>query len=494
MISKNSIILTASQQRAMAQMQAFVHDSSVRCFVLTGYAGTGKTTLMHTLIQYLKQQNLTYCLLSSTGRAAKILSNYTGEKAGTVHHLIYSYKGFNKDLSDAKDDLTADEVGQLYLNFELSTHNSEEDDSIIYIVDEASMLGDCATQIIQALFGSGRLLKDLFDHDLRPKSKFIFVGDPCQLPPISSSISPALSPDYLQHTFGYATQHVMLTEIMRQKGDSSIIQAANSIRKLWTNAPETEDYYRVKVWGKLPITQYADIHFLPTVEDMINLQVHLINEYGYNESTFICQSNKDCSRISHEIRNRLGRMGGIQPHDLLMVTQNQLTTGLMNGDMVEVVSVNPKHERVMVDTKQHYRTELYFVEITVRELVTGREYTTLILENLLDIVQANLDARQQTGLFLDFIMRMKSQGITQKKDKLVFDTALRNDPYLNALRCSYGYAITCHKAQGGEWNSVFIYPMRNIMLNPIKANYQWIYTAVTRAKNNVYLCNDFYYC
>ena len=91
-------------------------------------------------------------------------------------------------------------------------------------------------------------------------------------------------------------------------------------------------------------------------------------------------------------------------------------------------------------------------------------------------------------------MRMKSQGITQKKDKLVFDTALRNDPYLNALRCSYGYAITCHKAQGGEWNSVFIYPQRNIMLNPTKAKYQWIYTTVTRAKNKVYLCNDFYYC
>ena len=193
-----------------------------------------------------------------------------------------------------------------------------------------------------------------------------------------------------------------------------------------------------------------------------------------------------------DVRSRLGFSGNVQPHDLLLVTQNQQTTGLMNGDMVEVVSVNKNHERVMVDTPNHHRSELYFVEVTVKELFSQRTYTTLLLESLLNSTMPNLDPRQQTGLFLDFIMRMKRKDITQKKNKEQFDKVMQTDPYLNALRCSYGYAITCHKAQGGEWDSVYIVPQRNIMLNPIKASYQWIYTALTRAKKTAYFVRDFY--
>ena len=173
------IQLTPSQQRALQQMKAFVHSSD-RCFILTGYAGTGKTTLMHTFILYLKEQNISYKVLSSTGRAAKILSNYTGEEANTIHHLIYSYQGFNQDLSDTKEDVTVDEVGQLYLNFGLSSCDEEDIDATIYIIDEASMVADNADSLItQARFGSGRLLKDLFDYDQRKIAKYIFVGDPC---------------------------------------------------------------------------------------------------------------------------------------------------------------------------------------------------------------------------------------------------------------------------------------------------------------------------
>lgn len=487
-----TIQLTPSQQRALQQMKVFVHSSD-RCFILTGYAGTGKTTLMHTLIQYLKEQKLCYKLLSSTGRAAKILSNYTGEEANTIHHLIYSFHGFNKDLSDAKENVTVDEVGQLYLNFGLSSCDEEDIDATIYIIDEASMIADRASSVvIQALFGSGRLLKDLFDYDKRPGAKYIFVGDPCQLPPISETISPALSPTYLQGTFNYAAKKVMLTEIMRQSGESSIIRAADAVRKLWSNAPDSNTHYPVKVWGKLLFSMYADICLLPSAETMICKYVNTIRQYGYNSSTLICQSNKDCHSMANEVRSRLGFSGNVQPHDLLLVTQNQQTTGLMNGDMVEVVSVNKTHERVMVDSPDHHRSELYFVEVTVRELFSQRTYTTLLLESLLNSTMPNLDSRQQTGLFLDFIMRMKRKNITQKKDKEQFDKVMQTDPYLNALRCSYGYAITCHKAQGGEWDSVYIVPQRNIMLNPIKASYQWIYTALTRAKKTAYFVRDFY--
>lgn len=486
------IQLTLSQQKALQQMEAFVH-SSERCFILTGYAGTGKTTLMHTLIQYLNEQNIRYNLLSSTGRAAKILSNYTGEEASTIHHLIYSYSGFNQDLSDAKEDVTVDEVGQLYLDFGLSSCDEEDADATIYIIDEASMVADTGeTLITQARFGSGRLLKDLFDYDQRPNAKYIFVGDPCQLPPISESISPALSPLYLMSKFHYFARKVMLTEIMRQSDESSIIRAADAIRKLWSNAPDTDEHYPVKVWGKLLFSRYSDIRLLLSTEAMICKYVDTIQQHGYDASTLICQSNKDCNSMAREVRSRLGFSGSVQPHDLLLVTQNQLTIGLMNGDMVEVVSVNRSHERIMLDTPHHYRSELYFVEVTVKELFSQRTYTTLLLESLLNSTMPNLDSRQQTGLFLDFIMRMKRKDITQKKHKEQFDKAMQTDPYLNALRCSYGYAITCHKAQGGEWDSVFIIPQRNIMLNPTKAKYQWLYTALTRARKTVYFVRDFY--
>ena len=284
----------------------------------------------------------------------------------------------------------------------------------------------------------------------------------------------------------------MLTEIMRQSGESSIIRAADAIRKLWSNAPDSSTHYPVKVWGKLLFSFYSDIHLLPSVETMVCKYVNTIRQYGYNTSTLICQSNKDCHNMALEVRSRLGFSGNVQPHDLLLVTQNQLTTGLMNGDMVEVVSVNKTHERVMLDTPNHYRSELYFVEVTVKELFSQRTYTTLLLESLLNSTMPNLDSRQQTGLVLDFIMRMKRKDITQKKNKEQFDRGMQTDPYLNALRCSYGYAITCHKAQGGEWDSVYIVPQRNIMLNPTKASYQWIYTALTRAKNAVYFVSNFF--
>lgn len=177
-----------------------------------------------------------------------------------------------------------------------------------------------------------------------------------------------------------------------------------------------------------------------------------------------------------------------------MVVQNQMTTGLLNGDMVEVVSVGSQREKTMrnITNMKGFRTDLVFREITVKELFTQKEYTTLILETTLTNKQCNLDSRQQSGLFLDFILRMKDKGITEKESKKQFDMEMQRDPYLNALRCSYGYAITGHKAQGGEWDSVYIQLPRNITLNPIKNNYQWFYTALTRAKSTVHLCKDFF--
>lgn len=491
-----NIALTQSQQKVLDQLKDFIFKSKDRVFILKGYAGTGKTTLMRFLIKELVKENQLFRLLSTTGRAAKILSNYTKNEASTIHSMIYKFKDFNEDISkiDVKTP-SADSTGQLFLVFEPTVLNTEDRDSVIYIVDEASMISDIAEKdIVQAQFGSGRVLKELIEYDKMPASKFIFIGDPCQLPPVQGTVSPALTTDYFSTTFKLKAQEGVLTEIMRQ--DNSIIAAGTYIRKQWDKAPELESAYPGKVWGPaLHLSSFKDFVIHDQQTDMEREYLNIIKEKGYNDSIFICNSNAKCQEASFKIRTALGLSGCVQNKDLLMVIQNQNTTGLMNGDMVEVLDIRPESNRIIktVQTPNGYHTTLEFREIKVKELFTQKEYTTLILENTLHPTnQVNLDAQQQSGLFLDFIIRMKRKGIDHKRDSEEFEKAMRIDPFLNALRCNYGYAVTCHKAQGGEWNSVFIQMPRNITFKPTKTKYQWFYTALTRAKLQVHLCKDFF--
>lgn len=491
----NDITLTSSQQKVLKRMTDFVFHSTDRVFILKGYAGTGKTTLMRFLIQELDKNKQQFKLLSTTGRAAKILSNYTECEASTIHGMIYKFKDFNQDVSNFDGKSNAkDKSGQLFLVFEPTVLDVKDRTGVVYIVDEASMMSDMADEdITQAQFGSGRLLKELLDYDRLPASKFIFIGDPCQLPPVLGTESPALSPDYFTSTFKLKAQEGVLTEIMRQ--DNSIITAGAYLRKLWDKAPDSENAYPGKVWGaSLQLSSYKDFVIMEKTEDMEKEYLNVIRTKGYNDSIFICNSNAKCQAEAQHIRKALGFDGGVRKGDLLMVIQNQYTTGLMNGDMVEVLEVSPESKRnyKSVVTPNGYHTELVFREIKVKELFTKKEVKTLLLETILLTNQGNLDSLQQSGLFLDFILRMKRKGINNKKNIDTFERYMRTDPFLNALRCTYGYAITCHKAQGGEWNSVFIQMPRNITFMPTKNKYQWFYTALTRAKQTVYVCKDFF--
>lgn len=499
--------LTPSQENALNKMRHFITDSSDRCFVLRGYAGTGKTTIMRFLLDFIDKENepiedyenqYEVQLLSTTGRAAKILSNYTGRAARTIHSMIYNFTGFNKDLSDIDEKkATPDETGQLFICWDPTSVDENQQGKIIYIIDESSMISDTETKrVIQSKFGSGKLLSELLYFDTRPTSKFIFVGDPCQLPPIEGTSSPALDPDYLRSVHHQGVQEAMLTEVMRQQDGNRLTIAASNIRTQWKNAPEDKSFYvnKKQLWGMLPLRIYAnkEILFFEKKEDMINDYSNNIKLNGYNDSVFICNSNTQCAEISSQLRKEYGFKKILEKGDLLMVTQNQIITGLMNGDFVEVVNVSNSTESTFIDNPKGYayRTELGFREVTVKELFTGKEYTTMLLEHTLN---ANIDERLQTGLYLDFIIRMRRKGITQKKYK-EFKRALETDPYLNALRCSYGYAVTCHKAQGGEWRKVYIdFGRRNFFLNPTKESYQWLYTALTRAKQQACFVSDFYF-
>lgn len=482
----SGIKLTKSQENVLKQILDFVNVSTDRVFILKGYAGTGKTTLMRFLIKALSEQHKCYRLLASTGRAAKVLANISDSngETSTIHSMVYSFNGLNKEF-DEKEEPVADKDGQLYLVFEPSRLDKDVNPETIYIIDEASMVADVATKdVTQAKFGDGRLLKELLEYDTRPGSKFLFVGDPCQLPPIEQYYSPALMKDYFQRQFGMSAQEAQLTEIMRQQGVSGIVDASKQIRRLYNTAPEdSRSYGAQKLWGTLPFRRYSDIILHPNLESLLKGYVSKVQSCGLNSAVCICRTNKACSQLSAVIRQRLGfRSGCIQKGDLLMVIQNNTSTGLMNGDMVVVEEL---------DIQTTTRAQLTFRQVKVRELFTGKTFTALLMEEIVYQDRLNLDSRQQQGLFVDFIIRMQKQRITQKQRRAFYDAMLR-DPYLNALRCVFGYAITCHKSQGGEWDEVYVHVPRNITLNPTKETYQWVYTSMTRARKTLHMIDDFY--
>ena len=482
----SNIKLINSQENVLKQILDFVDGSSDRVFILKGYAGTGKTTLIRFLIKALAEKKKCYRLLASTGRAAKILANLsdTNGQTSTIHSMIYEFNGLNKEYEE-NEEPKADKDGQLFLVFEPTKINEGFNPETVYIIDEASMVSDIATRdITQAKFGEGRLLKELLEYDSRPGSKFIFVGDPCQLPPIEQYYSPALMKDYFEREFGMNAQEAQLTEIMRQQDVCDIIDASKYIRSQYNNAPESKYYYGSRQhWGFLPFRQYKDIQLHPNPESMLDNYVANIKASGLNSAVCICQTNRACIQLSSIIRRKLGfNPGKIQKGDLLMVIQNNLPTGLMNGDMVVVEEIAQQATT---------RAFLTFRQIRVKELFTGRTYSTLLIEEIAYLNRLNLDGKQQKALFVDFIYRMKEKGITQKQ-KRAFKDAMFDDPYLNALRCVFGYAITCHKSQGGEWEKVYVHMQRNITLNPTKATYQWIYTSMTRARKTLHLIDDFY--
>ena len=483
------ITLTEAQKRVLKQLEEFA-TSDQRYFILRGYAGTGKTTMVRFFIRFLRESKIDFQLLAPTGRAAKVLTDIALEDrfeeandvGQTIHSLIYNYTGMNREVTD-EEIKTSTAAGQLMLMFEHITLDPDkgENKPVVYIVDEASMISDVpSTSISQAIFGSGRLLTELTEFDQRPASKFLFVGDPCQLPPVGSAESPALT----ESTFTPPAQSASLTEIMRQEDGCDLIRISKQIRGMVQSAPDDEAYYGGRnFWTKLPLRNSASIVLHHTADELTSSYVADVKQNGYNNSIFICRSNKDNSTVSAGVRAALGYTGAMpQKGELLLVIQNNYPTGLVNGDMVVVEDVKPL-------CRQH--VGLTFLEATVKECVTNRSFKVLLMLDTLWSNQLNLTQVQQTSLFVDFIVRMRNQGIHQKSQRFV--DAMRRDPYLNALRCDYGYSVTCHKAQGGEWDDVYLKLPRNIGLNPTKQSYRWLYTAITRARRTLHIVDDYLY-
>lgn len=480
MSSEKEIILNDGQKAALNSLMGFLRDKEARVFVLKGYAGTGKTTLVRKLISFMEARKIRYGLLASTGRAAKVLGDVTGHQAQTIHSQIYRFRGFNADAKKVKDENSLEREGlQLVINFSLGT--PEPDSPEVYVIDEASMISDSVEKVVvQSKFGNGRLLSDLLAYD--EKAKFIFVGDPCQLAPVTGEQCPALCPEYFKEHFDIDAQDAELRQVMRQDGDNGIVGAASEIRERWEEAPEdTLPYGSVNHWEKLPFRYVPDIELLRSVDVLASKYLSDVRGGNYGNAVFISRSNTGCYNFSLKFRDSLGYSGPLQPGELLLVVQNNLVSGLRNGDLVIVKNISPASE---------FRAGMSFREIEVEELYTGEKFRQLMIDDILYQPQPNLGTQQQGRLYSDFIIRMRKKGISDDDER--FHDLMRADKYLNALRVSFGYALTCHKAQGGEWTNVYAYFPRNIMLNPTKQDYQWVYTAMTRAQEKFFVVDDIY--
>jgi ATP-dependent exoDNAse (exonuclease V) alpha subunit len=464
------IKLTAQQQEAFDNILEFLKEPEQAFFILKGYAGTGKTTLLQQLAQYLDETEITFSLLAPTGRAAAVLSAKTGFSVKTLHSELYHFKDIDGDAPPDKEKTDVNDYGQMRLLFEI--RKPDEASEKVYIVDEASMIGDERNDDSSfASFGTGHLLTDFMT--LVGNNKVIFAGDPCQLPPVGSLESPALLEDFFRK-LGKKVFSFEMTQILRQKQDSEVLKLATQIRRM-TSVP-----YKTK-WVKMPARNSEWIQ-LAGFDQMKEMYIKDLLENGSDQTIAISLSNYNCHHINLEVRKRMygNAYRPLQKGDLLMVTQNNYLVPLTNGDFVEVLEVG--HEESIKG--------ISFIHITVKARLTGKAHETMLCLDPLHNGNSNLNTDQQRLLMIDFSQRMRDKKIKPKTE--TYYAAMQKDPVLNSLRANFGYAVTCHKSQGGEWEKVYFFLNKGMyVMNPPELT-RWWYTGITRSKEKLILAKDWW--
>jgi ATP-dependent exoDNAse (exonuclease V) alpha subunit len=457
---------TAQQLDFCRQMASFLSQPSTQsCFVLKGYAGTGKTTSVAALVKALPYFKLKAILLAPTGRAAKVMGNYTGKKALTIHKKIYR----KKNLATADINSGA---------FQLAPNLAE---NTVFIIDEASMIADEWNSKTGSSF-----LKDLLQHVFMPSSEgkdkncfLVFVGDTAQLPPVGSLDSPALNPQYLATQFLLDVTSVELTEVVRQEKKSGILANATMLRQM-VNSYEEEEQLLPKFITK----GYKDIFSMTGIKLVEGLE-YAYNKFDIENSLVICRSNKSANTYNNQIRNRLlYRDEVLTGGDHIMVVknnyhwlpENQETSFIANGDMARITRVRKEEERY----------GFKFAEVQL-ELLDYKDMESITCKVILDTLQVdapNLSYEQNNKLYEG--LQEDYQHITNSRERFL---AIQDDPYFNALQIKFAYAVTCHKAQGGQWDAVFV-DQGYLTDEMVDLDFlRWLYTAVTRAKSELFLVN-----
>ncbi|MBQ0719031.1 MAG: AAA family ATPase [Gammaproteobacteria bacterium] len=479
--------LTAGQQELVACLDGFLTSDRDKVFLLKGYAGTGKTFITKGLTEFFRAIGRNYVLAAPTGKASKVIAKKTRSPAYTLHKTIYSFKDIKEYTVDG---LNGSATYKFYADLAVNGLSADT----VYIVDESSMISDIYNESEFFRCGSGHLLRDFLkfvnlDHNDHRK-KVIFIGDDAQLPPVGMKESPALNSDYLQREYGLGTSGYELTEVVRQKADSGVMHNAVTMRKA----------LREGVFNQLDFDlSHPDLEHVDH-QDLIARYLLSCNGKINSESIVLAHSNADVALYNRCIRDEFfPGQPEICKSDKVMAVTNSDAHGffISNGDFGQVRQVygDTEHRSATLKRKseetgevEHIVVPLQFRDVRVgfRDLEgDSRFFDAKIIENLLYSDTPSLSSDENKALYLDFCIRNKQL----KPGTQEFKNTLLCDPYFNALRLKFGYAITCHKAQGSEWNHVFV-KCKTGQTQLCSEYFRWLYTAITRTSSRLYLLEE----
>lgn len=445
---------TKSQQKSIQLFSSYLTaKDSKAVFLLKGYAGTGKTTLIATWMKSLKPLGFRIVLMAPTGRAAKVMSTYAATKAYTIHKRIY-FAQQNKQ-------------GAIKFKLQKNKHRKT-----IFIVDEASMIAD--NQQYAKLFENGSLLNDLIEYVIAGDDcKLVVVGDTAQLPPVKQELSPALDKVFLETSFQLDVHESELNEVVRQAANSGILTNATALRKIIQSGVQSSFCFEVTHSDDV-IRMIDGYEIQGTLEDAYR-------EAGRTETTIIVRSNKRANLYNRQIRTQImGLENALSVGDLVMVVKNNyfwLSTNssagfIANGDVLEILRISA--------FKELYGFQFAEVQVRLVDYDDQPPFDTVLILDTLDSETHALTAEQSHSLYTQ--VRQDYGHLPQYKQYM----EVKKNPFFNALQVKFAYAVTCHKAQGGQWKRVFV-EQPYLPDGPSIAYYRWLYTAITRASEKLYL-------
>lgn len=446
---------TLKQDIVLEQLSSFIFNNSPQVlYVLKGYAGTGKTTIVGAIVNNLWKAKKSAVLLAPTGRAAKVMSTYSSNEAFTIHKKIYMPKQ-NKN-------------GNVDFVMQLNKHKKT-----IFIVDEASMISDLPSQ--SKLFGSGSLLDDLIQYVYSGhQCKLLLIGDTAQLPPVKLDLSPALDERQLALNYNKEVSKMELDEVMRQGHDSGILMNATLLRESLSGT--FYDNFKFDISGYNDIIRLIDGH---DIMDAIN---EAYSSLGNEDTAIIVRSNKRANLYNQQIRSRiLFNEHELTAGDYLMVVKNNYfwikpsseAGFIANGDIIEILEI--------FNLKELYGFRFAEVKIRMVDYPKMKPFETVLILDSISVEAPSLSYEDSNKLYHEILKDYADETSGYRKFLKV-----KKNKYLNALQVKFSYAMTCHKSQGGQWNTVFV--EQPYLPNGIDRDYlRWLYTAVTRAKEKLYL-------
>jgi len=446
---------TLKQNIGLQLLSNFIFsEAASELFVLKGYAGTGKTTIIGVLVKNLWHVKKTAVLLAPTGRAAKVISNYSKSDAFTIHKKIYSPR--------------AEKNGKISFILAPNKHKKT-----LFIVDEASMISDVSNQA--KLFGSGSLLDDLIQYVYSGQQcKLLLIGDTAQLPPVKLDLSPALNESNLELNYNKEVIRLELDEVVRQEESSGILFNATNLREAVSNS--YFDSFQFNLKGFNDIVSLIDGY---EILDAIN---DAYNTLGNEDTTLIVRSNKRANLYNEQIRSRiLFNENELSSGDFLMIVKNNYfwlkptseAGFIANGDIIEVLEI--------FSIRELYEFRFAEVKIRMVDYPKMRPFETVLMLDTIKLETPSLPYEESNKLYQEILKDFEDESSSYKKF-----LGVKKSKYLNSLQVKFSYAITCHKSQGGQWDTVFV--EQPYLPNGIDRDYlRWLYTAITRAKEKLYL-------